>query len=86
MGNKTRIRGKLEGLPPACYDPYCRNSQAIGEVEAGVGCYPQQAVDLAHSELFILRKASDCDKKFLIYVDVHIKIRIKNVHRDWDET
>ena len=74
MGNKTGIRGKLEGLPPACYDPYCRNSQAIGEVEAGVGCCPQY---LAHSELFILRKASDCDKKFLIYVDVH---------RDWDET
>ena len=66
----------LEGLPPACYDP-CRSSQAISHMEAGVGgCTAQQAVDLAYTEigiqLTILRKASDCDEKCIIYVDVAV--------------
>ena len=65
----------LEGLPPACYDPFCRSSQAISCMEAGVGgCTAQQAVDLAHTEiriqLTILSKASDCDEKCIIYVNV----------------
>ena len=67
----------LEGLAPACYDPCCRSSQVIAHMEAGVGgCTAQQAVDLAHTEiriqLTILRKASDCDEKCIIYVDVAV--------------
>ena len=67
----------LEGPPPACYDPCCRSNQVIGHMEAGVGgCTAQQAVDLAHTEiriqLTILRKASDCDKKCIIHVDVPV--------------
>ena len=46
-------------------------------MEAGVGgCTAQQAVDLAYTEigiqLTILRKASECDEKCIIYVDVAI--------------
>ena len=44
-------------------------------MEAGVGgCTAQQAVDLAYTEigiqLTILQKASDCDEKYITYVDV----------------
>ena len=44
---------------------------------AGVGgCTAQQAVDLAHTEiriqLTILRKASNCDAKCIIYVNVAV--------------
>ena len=67
----------LEGLPPACYDLCYRSSQVISDMEAGVGgCTAQQAVDLAYTEigiqLTILRKASDCDEKCIIYVDVAV--------------
>ena len=67
----------LEGLPPACYDLCYRNSQVISDMEAGVGgCTAQQAVDLAYTEigiqLTILRKASDCHEKCIIYVDVAV--------------
>ena len=45
------------------------------EAEVG-GCTAQQAVDWAHTEiriqLTILRKASDCDEKCIIYVDVAV--------------
>ena len=64
----------LEGLSPACYDPFCRSSQVISHMEAGVGgCTAQQAVDLAHTDIRIqLTKASDCDEKCIIYVDVAV--------------
>ena len=44
---------------------------------AGVGgCTAQQAVDLAHTEIIIqltiLRKASNCDTKRIIYVNVAV--------------
>ena len=85
----------LEGLPPACYDP-CRSRQAISRMEAGVGgCTAQQAVDLAHTEiriqLTILRKLLTVMKMYNICrcssnLYKHIKIRIKNIPGDWDET
>jgi hypothetical protein len=45
----------------------------IAKVKAGVGdCTPQHAVDFTHTEiriqLTILRKASNCDEKFIIYI------------------
>ena len=58
---------------PAQHDQCCRNSQAIDDVEAGIGgCTPQQAVDLAHTEIriqiSILRKDFDCFANFIIYM------------------
>ena len=62
------------------------------------GCTAQQAVDLAYTEigiqLTILRKAPNYGEKCIIYnicrcssdIYKHIKIRIKNIPGDWDET
>ena len=85
----------LEGLPPACYDLCYRSSQVISHMEAGVGgCTAQRAVDLAYTkigiQLTILRKASGCDENNICRCSSnlykHIKIRIKNIPGDWDET
>jgi hypothetical protein len=50
---KLKLKMHTRGLSrpsPACYDPCCRKSQAIGDTEVGVGSYTlQQAVDLAHT-------------------------------------
>ena len=68
MCTKTEIGDAYQRIQrafPACYDQCCRNSQVIGDVEAVIGgCTPQQAVDLAHTDIriqiTILRKDSDC--------------------------
>ena len=64
MCTKTGIENAYQRIQRACpayYDPFCRNSQAIGDVEAGIECCtPQQAMDLAQNteiriEITILR-------------------------------